>query len=501
MTRAGIANGVLFGLNVDFTQNVNPSAQITTDGQLLIGSTASPNIRAGSLTSTGGTISITPGAGTINLEATSLAGPSLSPYIVGATKSDYTTISAAIAQAVSDGASATNQYNIYVKPGIYTENLTLSDGINVFGMDEQVQKSTFPSNNFPSVKLIGIVTHSAGDCKINNIWIAPPSNSNLFVLSSVGGVLTAKQCRLSPTGTNSILHATNASAVVLDQCSTTSVAATTKFIETTTTDLLQVYLYNTSILSTVTSTVFTGGFLNLTIEDSDLNASIDASVANTVSFESINSTHSNTTTTTDPLIDFGASTNGDIIYYNSILTETGTNLFVISNAAIVVYLINSSVTSGSSGDACTGGATFIKAGFVDLSNNLVFKNIATGYSNADAITGQAAVQTTDATPTVLASILVNQLDSITLKGTIVGSTAAHASAIGGDFLITATRATAGNVTLIGSAIANVNSNSAATFTADVDTGTQTVRVMVTGVALSTFNWVTTYTYQKVLLNT
>ena len=66
----GLYNNVFYGDNVDFTGNAVPSAQVTTDGQLLIGATAAPHIRAGTLTSTGGTVNITPGAGTINLEAT-----------------------------------------------------------------------------------------------------------------------------------------------------------------------------------------------------------------------------------------------------------------------------------------------------------------------------------------------------------------------------------------------------------------------------------------------
>lgn len=62
---------VMYALNVDFTGNslTSGTAQVTTNGQLLIGSTAAPNIRVGNLTSTGGTVTITNGAGTINLEA------------------------------------------------------------------------------------------------------------------------------------------------------------------------------------------------------------------------------------------------------------------------------------------------------------------------------------------------------------------------------------------------------------------------------------------------
>src|SRR3990167_7351403 len=64
---AGFDNDVMYASNVDFTGASPVSAQVTTNGQLLIGSTASPNIRVGSLASAGGTIVITTGAGTIDL--------------------------------------------------------------------------------------------------------------------------------------------------------------------------------------------------------------------------------------------------------------------------------------------------------------------------------------------------------------------------------------------------------------------------------------------------
>lgn len=71
---AGFDNDVMFASNVDFTGNAAVTAQVTADGQLLIGATASPNIRVGSLASSGGTITITVGAGTINLETAGSGG-------------------------------------------------------------------------------------------------------------------------------------------------------------------------------------------------------------------------------------------------------------------------------------------------------------------------------------------------------------------------------------------------------------------------------------------
>lgn len=67
---AGFDNDVVFGSNVDFSGNANVSAQVTLDGQLLIGSTASPNIRVGTLTAGPG-VTITNGAGAITIGVTS----------------------------------------------------------------------------------------------------------------------------------------------------------------------------------------------------------------------------------------------------------------------------------------------------------------------------------------------------------------------------------------------------------------------------------------------
>lgn len=71
---AGIHNEVLYGANMDFREVWPPVGQITLDGQIFIGSTAAPNLQAGFITSTGGTINWSFGSGTINGE---VASPSI----------------------------------------------------------------------------------------------------------------------------------------------------------------------------------------------------------------------------------------------------------------------------------------------------------------------------------------------------------------------------------------------------------------------------------------
>ena len=64
---SGFDNEILNCENVDFTGDSPVEGQIDTDGQLLIGSSSSPYIRAGLLTSTDGSITFTTGSGTIDL--------------------------------------------------------------------------------------------------------------------------------------------------------------------------------------------------------------------------------------------------------------------------------------------------------------------------------------------------------------------------------------------------------------------------------------------------
>src|SRR5690606_7653020 len=66
---AGFYNGeIMFADNVRFDGDTQPG-QVTTDGQLLIGSSVAPNIRVATLASSDGSVTITNGNGTIDLSA------------------------------------------------------------------------------------------------------------------------------------------------------------------------------------------------------------------------------------------------------------------------------------------------------------------------------------------------------------------------------------------------------------------------------------------------
>jgi len=64
----GFSNSVMYAENVDFSGGAPVAAQVTTNGQLLIGSTAAPHIKVGTLTAGTG-VSIVNGSGSITINA------------------------------------------------------------------------------------------------------------------------------------------------------------------------------------------------------------------------------------------------------------------------------------------------------------------------------------------------------------------------------------------------------------------------------------------------
>lgn len=63
---------IVFADNASF-DGTSRGGKMTTNGQLWIGATASPHVRLGNITSTGGTLTITKGPGTINIDTTGSA--------------------------------------------------------------------------------------------------------------------------------------------------------------------------------------------------------------------------------------------------------------------------------------------------------------------------------------------------------------------------------------------------------------------------------------------
>ena len=187
---SGFDNDTVFATNVDF-RGVSPVVgQFTADGQLLIGSTAAPYARVALPTATGVGLDIVPGAGTLALNSYTTAN-----FIVSssADAGNYTTIAAAIAAASSGDT-------IFIKPGTYTENLTLKAGVNLTAyVCDSSQNAT------GHVIISGTCTlTTAGTVSISGIQLQTNGAALLAVTGSDASVVALSNCYLNCTDATGI---------------------------------------------------------------------------------------------------------------------------------------------------------------------------------------------------------------------------------------------------------------------------------------------------------
>lgn len=487
---AGIDNDVLYGSNVDFTGNFPVTGQVTADGQLLIGAAVAPFLRSATLATSDSCIGITNGAGTISLSDLAKT----TAYVVGSTGARFTSIQTAINQAESDGASFASPANVFIQAGTYTENLTLKDGIYLYTYD-----GNFGFTSSKSVSLNGTVSIATGvRCKINGVHFSRTSGS---IFSCTGGTLELSNCTSTVTTgilfsltstaaknfyfsnctfngiSSSAFMTTNSDAMTVTvRAESTSISFDVDSSFTNSTDIVTIDLFN---CKNITTWILNSGTTNFTAQNCYFEGS-GGSIINT-----------------------GASATGTINLYNCIVSVTSNPVITIANVAMnLYYLFTSFVGSLDPTFSFPANHQINKnLRFNAVSGLLEHRGIAAGYRNSQWIQGQSSLQTSNATPTVLFSISLDELDSITIEGTITAANTAHTNSIGGSFTATASRATAGNVTLTNDPTLFITSTSTASFSVAVDTSTQTIRVLVTGIAATTYNWVTTYRYQKILNNT
>ena len=172
---------IVFSDNVSF-DGTQRGGKITTDGQLLIGSTVAPHIRPGNITSTGGTVTVTKGSGFINLEVaggsaavehlTADSGGQLNPdgsfnfNILGGTNG---------VNIVTSGAGSTvtirGDLITYVQPGAYPYAALSTDYF--ISVDSSAAR-TINLPNAPTTRKTYVIKDRVGSAAVNNITITTP---------------------------------------------------------------------------------------------------------------------------------------------------------------------------------------------------------------------------------------------------------------------------------------------------------------------------------------
>ncbi len=171
-------------------------------------------------------------------------------WIVSATASDgtHTTIAAAL-------TSASSGDTIFIRPGTYTENLTLKVGVNLAAYDCDALT--------PNVTISGTCTlTTAGTVSISGIRLQTNSAAAIAVTGSAASILQIKNCYLNFTNTTGITFSASntAAAIYITDCrgdlGTTGIALFTH----TSTGLMQVIntLFSNSGGSSTASTCSSG---------------------------------------------------------------------------------------------------------------------------------------------------------------------------------------------------------------------------------------------------
>lgn len=144
---------------------------------------------------------------------------SITPYIVGPdVNSQYSTIQAAINQAITDGASDSTPKNIYVKPGTYTETLTGAAGIRIIGLSIPAVDTPNTNPNL-SVIWVGVCTWASGAMEFENIRTGYAGSGNIFTIPA-SGKLVLTGCQLNNPGSagNIIVDGGSAANLYMQNC-------------------------------------------------------------------------------------------------------------------------------------------------------------------------------------------------------------------------------------------------------------------------------------------
>ncbi|NJL54149.1 hypothetical protein HC928_02535 [bacterium] len=400
----------------------------------------------------------------------------------------------AIAAAVADGATNTSPRVVLVKPGTYVGDIVGADGVHIQSVEsENIPQAAVATR---AVILDGTVTLSSGTFLLNGIHFARTTGS---IFSLEGGNLLLSACRISQTnGTTFVFSTTAPKTVRIIQSLLSGDATSTLFSHDASNAFCSFAASNSRFIYVDVVNSFAGaaGSFNFEFNECTVQGSFSIGVPTANVLWEVNAIVGDGT---NPILTTGASTTGTIQSNGNSYNSAGQPLFSIGNSGMSYDRQFDRWDSGGAVNVQASGTTTLRSFFIK-DDAIHLSGTKAGFFGSDWITSQSVLQTPSNTTTTLASVVVNEGESILLKANVVGSTATHGASVGGDVFIVARRASAGNVTIVGAAVPRVETSSAATFTADVDTGTQTVRIRVTGVAATVYNWICTYSYQKVLTN-
>lgn len=268
----------------------------------------------------------------------------------------HTTIAAAL-------TSASSGDTILIRPGTYTENLTLKAGVNLtaYPCDASIG---FTSTQF-NVKIIGKLTATfAGQCSISNICIQTNSDYCIEITGTSATLVTLNTCYLNATNANAVHMTSNGSAILTLNYSLINMSFATGLYYVITSGSALRLFYSQLFSSAVPgiSTLTSGGLLQAEWSLIETGTSADTGTisATHCRFEAGGSIN-------QPVLT--SATSGGSEFRNCILvSDTASALSIGTGTTISIY--NSTVSSGNT-NAITGAGTVSYSGLVFYGNSSI----------------------------------------------------------------------------------------------------------------------------------
>src|SRR3974390_399157 len=248
---------------------------------------------------------------------------------------NYTTIASAYAAAVSAGGNQT----VFIQPGTYTENLTLTAGINLTAFDCDAQT--------PNVTINGKMTANiTGTCSFSGINFLNNSDNILSVSGSGACNFKFVECFINVSGTAFAFANSNSSCGVdLFSCNG-DISGTSSYFNFTGggVNVQDCFLFNN--IESTTQSVFTGASID--VESSTVDVPINA----TGTGGDVSIKHSTMIVLNATVVTTSGGPNSDLVIYNSHIDSNNATAIYIG-AGSTMTICNTSVGSSAT-DAITG---------------------------------------------------------------------------------------------------------------------------------------------------
>jgi len=260
-----------------------------------------------------------------------------------------------IASALSDASSGET---IFIKPGTYTEDLTLKAGVNLASFGSE-------SNN-GQVEIVGKCTATfAGSCAITGIRLTTNSDFCLAVTGASATIVTLKNCFINCSNNTGISFTSSSSSAYLSiiDCSgdtTTTLIAFFSCSSAGTFDIFSSVIKNSG--GSTTANTFSAG--SLSVKFSRIFSAINASGTSSVDFK--HTELSTAAINTTPITYSGSGSNRRIINC-TLLAGTASAISVSTNLEAYQSHVSSSNASVIAG---VGGFSYADLTFINGSDNI-----------------------------------------------------------------------------------------------------------------------------------